>query len=130
MTSLGAFNISLSAVDTMGTTSFTGMSIIALKPFDIMDFIWTVPVVLITGIVVFFGKRRMANIKVKKGFQEQLGSKESRMIEIDTEKKNLQDEFLQTRITESAFKEKMKALDTEYQKLDIEIKELKNNEIE
>ena len=122
--SLGSVNISLAALDLTGTTTSTGLSILSVKPFSPIDYFWLIPVVLVSGVVLFFGRRRMIRMRVEKGLEDEITSKQNRMAEIVAEKKRLQDEFLQTRITEMDFKESMKALDTEYQRIDLDLKEL------
>lgn len=48
-----------------------------------------------------------------------------RLTQIDSEKKELQKKFMQTRISESEFKEQMSSLDREQQNIDLELKEKK-----
>jgi hypothetical protein len=120
---LGSFNMSFFA-ETTGLTTQLHDSFVVVKPFSIFDILWLIPVGLVSSIVLVFGYRKWSVLKVKKGIQKKVQSKVSRKSQIGSEKKQLQDDFLQTRITEAEFKKRMDALDREYQRVDMEVKEI------
>jgi hypothetical protein len=120
---LGAFNVTFSA-QTTGLTTQVYQSFVGVKPFNIFEYLWLIPVGIVSSIVLFLGYRRWTVVRIKKGAERMMKSKEARKSEIGTEKKTLQDDFLQTRITETEFKKRVDALDREYQRIDMEIKEM------
>jgi hypothetical protein len=120
---LGSFNMSFYA-ETTGLTTQLFDSVVVVKPFSIFDILWVLPVGLVSSLVLFFGYRKWSVLKVKKGIQRQVQSKQSRKVQIDSEKKQLQNDFLQTKLTEAEFKKRMDALDREYQRVDMEVKEI------
>jgi hypothetical protein len=124
---LGTINISFGVGGISGTTVYTGASLSSIKPFNPLEYVWVAPVVVIVGAGLLLGHKRYSGLMAVRGMENKIEKKELRKTEIGKEKKSLQKEYMQTRIPEEQFRERMNLLDTESQKIDIEIKELKKD---
>jgi hypothetical protein len=125
MNELGTINISFGVGSMSGTTVYTGASLSSIKPFNPLEYLWVVPVVIIAGAGLLLGHRRYSGLMAVRGIEHEIKKKELRKTEIGKEKKSLQKDYMQTKIPDEQFRERMNLLDTESQKLDIEVKELK-----